>query len=311
MEPNSRRRRACCRTAPPALSRLRLCLFYPSGTQALSRCPLPPAGPARFEQLRGRGSAGLERQQQRTRGRMKRALSRLRPRVLCCACWVQVSPMEHVPPLGVCWAPPRVIPSTASSLRMLVITAAPGSGEGDFSALTLVHEDHLGLWSPRWKRRSWAATRVENTCRCGDVQRGVPGGEEGEARPGRLLAGMVTHEGTVTHSRAHSASAFASTGRRASRSTPPPAAQDIKTGCPCGMLHRSSRGRSRGAIAAFKAGGAVGIGLLVSCRTETSHHGQQPLWRTTCGSMSWRNMPQDTKRNLGAFPARQRRRCCS
>lgn len=41
---------------------------------------------------------------------------------------------------------------------------------------------------------------------------GVPGGEEGEARPGRLLAGMVTHEGTGTHSRAHSASAFASTG---------------------------------------------------------------------------------------------------
>lgn len=106
---------------------------------------------------------------------------------------------------------------------------------------------------------------------------GVPGGEEGEARPGRLLAGMVTHEGTVTHSRAHSASAFASTGRRASRSTPPPAAQDIKTVCPCGRLHRSSRGRSRRAIAAFKAGGAVGIGLLVSCRAETSHHGQQPL----------------------------------
>lgn len=27
----------------------------------------------------------------------------------------------------------------------------------------------------------------------------------------------------------------------------------------------------------FQSGGAVGIGLLVSCRAETSHHGQQPL----------------------------------
>lgn len=100
---------------------------------------------------------------------------------------------------------------------------------------------------------------------------GVPGGEEGEARPGRLLAGMVTHEGTVTHSRAHSASAFASTGRRASRSTPPPAAQDIKTGCPCGRLHRSSRGRSRGAIAAFKAGGGRRDrpSCLLPCRDQS------------------------------------------
>lgn len=243
MEPNSRRRRACCRTAPPAAASFP---FF------VVRLPCPPRGVGRrrtggsFRRIvsappfvcflsawdeslafvpAARCWAGPFRAVARSRfrrtcaaaasnvrvGACKGSLSRLRLRAGAVLGSRSVRWSMLLPHLGAL-APPRVIPSTASSLRMLVITAAPGSGEGAFSAFTLVHEDHLGLWSPCWKRRSWAATRVENTCRCGDVQRGSREGKEGEARPGRLLAGMVTQAETVTHSRAHSASAFASTG---------------------------------------------------------------------------------------------------
>lgn len=164
-------------SAPPFLF-----VSYPLETKAFffpSRCPL--LGRAVSSRCEGRGSAGLaqQQQQQRTRGRME-SLSRLRLRAGAVlgsrsVRWSMSSPLGAQ-------APPRVIPSTASSLRMLVITAAPGGGEGDFSAFTLVQEDHLGLWSPCWKRRSWAATRVENTCRCGDVQRGFREGKR--ERPG-------------------------------------------------------------------------------------------------------------------------------
>lgn len=165
-------------SAPPFLF-----VSYPLETKAFSfPFPLPAAGPGRFEPLRGSRfgrpcAAAAAATHAWAHGE---ALSRLRLRAGAVlgsrsVRWSMSSPLGAQ-------APPRVIPSTASSLRMLVITAAPGGGEGDFSAFTLVQEDHLGLWSPCWKRRSWAATRVENTCRCGDVQRGSREGKR--ERPG-------------------------------------------------------------------------------------------------------------------------------